>query len=197
MRTAISTVPDFLLRSERQEPVPAEISLPDAKDDPLGYKNALHEVIHGRDPLDVLERTTLECRSHLAPLPAELLDARPAPGEWSVSQTVAHLFDVDMVYGFRWRLVLTEDSPAYPGYDENLWVDLPRLDFWQMVDAWEGLRASNLALLRQTATGSWARTGVHAEQGGEDFDEMVKKMAAHDLAHINQIERTIAQVSHG
>jgi len=99
---------------------------------------------------------------------------------------------VDIVYGFRWRLVLTEDEPTYPGYNEKLFTPLARPPFWSLMSAWEGLRAANAVLLRATPREQWGRRGIHGEQGGETFDEMVRKLAAHDLAHLNQIERALA-----
>ncbi len=32
------------------------------------------------------------------------------PGDWNAHQVVGHLFDVDIVYGFRWRLALSRRS---------------------------------------------------------------------------------------
>ena len=78
----------------------------------------------------------------------------PAEGEWDALRIVGHLFDVDVVYGFRWRLVLTEDQPAYPGYDEKLWSELPRPQPDRLLTALSGIRAVNLALLRATPVSS-------------------------------------------
>jgi hypothetical protein len=173
----------------------ARIDLPDATSEPEAYRDALCELIKDQDPLTALEQTLPVCRNHTVAVPAHLLHQAPEPGEWSVAEIVGHLFDVDIVYGFRWRMVLTAPNPTYPGYDEKSWARLPRLDFWQMMTAWEGLRASNLTLLRQTSRDQWTREGFHSEQGSETFELMVAKMAAHDLAHLNQLERAIQMVS--
>ncbi|GAA1856370.1 DinB family protein [Myceligenerans crystallogenes] len=166
---------------------------PDATHDPAGYKQALLDIIesHAQEPLEVISRTTATMRDLVAGVSEEALHAEPEPGEWSAKDVVAHLFDVDIVYGFRWRLVLTWDNPTYPGYDEKLFTPLPRLPFWQMLGAWEGLRAMNVVLLEQTPRELWTREGFHGEQGGETFDEMVRKLAAHDLVHLNQAARAI------
>jgi arginase len=39
------------------------------------------------------------------------------------------------------------------------------------------------------------RLGVHGEQGPERFDLALAKVAGHDLAHLNQLARTVAAVS--
>jgi DinB superfamily len=171
------------------------ITIPDATTQPAAYKAALLELLGEGDPIDVIADTTVRARAMCDAVPAEKLTLTPEPDEWSARDLVAHLFDVDIVYGFRWRLVLTEDNPTYPGYNEKLFTPLPRLDFWPMFGAWEGLRASNLALLRGTPRSLWQRTGVHSEQGPETFEEMVQKLAAHDVAHLDQLERTLEAVA--
>jgi len=171
------------------------IEIPDATLEPEAYKQALLDLIGDKDPLDIIGQTAPAVRRLCTPVAENLLHAEPMPGEWAAASVVAHLYDVDLVYGFRWRLVLTEENPVYPGYNEKAWTPLARLPFWSMLAAWEGLRGSNLVLLRATDRTDWARTGVHGEQGPETFDEMVRKLAAHDLAHVNQIERALIAVT--
>ncbi|HLN06779.1 MAG TPA: hypothetical protein VK217_10910, partial [Acidimicrobiales bacterium] len=95
-----------------------------------------------------------------------------------------------VVYGFRFRLVLTEDNPSYPGYNEKLWSQLPRPEPHDVLACLTGPRTANVALLRNMD--DWQRWGTHGEQGSEQIDLMVAKIAGHDLAHLNQLARTIA-----
>ncbi|WP_405734348.1 DinB family protein [Streptomyces sp. NBC_00028] len=170
------------------------IDIPSATKEPAAYVTALLEVAAERDPFDVLAKTPVWAARLFADLPTELAETVPEEGEWPAAFTVGHLFDVDIVYGFRWRLVATEDAPVYPGYDEEKWAPLPRLPFRQMLDAWTGLRASNVALLAALTPEDWQRTGHHGEQGGETMEVMIKKVVGHDIAHINQIYRAIRLV---
>jgi DinB superfamily len=175
------------------------IHIPDATREPAAYVRALVDTLGDRDPLEVLRQTPAAVRA----MCRELTDAQwhtpMADGEWNALQVVGHLLDVDVVYGFRWRLILTEDRPSYPGYDEKRWSLLPRPAPDQALAALEGLRAVNLAVLDQVDGGGRRRLGVHAEQGEEDFDLTVRKVAGHDLAHRNQLARTVAAatVTHG
>lgn len=170
------------------------IDIPSATEDPASYVTALLEVAAERDPFDVLAKTPVWARQLFADLPTELAETVPEEGEWPAAFVVGHLFDVDIVYGFRWRLVATEDNPVYPGYDEEKWAPLPRLPFRQMLDAWTGLRATNVALLAALTPEDWQRTGRHGEQGGETMEVMIQKVVGHDIAHINQIYRAIRLV---
>lgn len=173
---------------------PERIDIPSATQDTDGYVRALLEVAGEREPCTVLGTTPARARLLLQDLPDGLLDAPPAPDEWSAATVVGHLYDVDIVYGFRWRLVLTEDHPDYPGYDEKSWAGLPRLPFWQLFNAWEGLRAANVALLRALPAEAGQRTGRHGEQGAETLRTMIRKVVGHDLAHLNQLYRTVRAV---
>ena len=99
-------------------PMADPIMIPDATTEPEAYVAALLRTLGDRDPLVVYEQTSDEVRRHCQDLDRDSWTTPMADGEWSALQLVGHLFDVDVVYGFRWRLALTEDTPAYPGYNE-------------------------------------------------------------------------------
>jgi len=167
------------------------IEIPSATQDPKAYVDALLATLGDRDPLEVLRAMPAVAGRTVEGLTAEQW-ARPlGPGEWSAGQVLGHLFDVDLVYGFRWRLTLTEERPSYPGYDEKRFAELPKPAGSELLAVWERLRAANLALLAGTPRSAWERRGVHAEQGEEPFALMVAKVAGHDLAHLNQLQRTV------
>jgi hypothetical protein len=66
---------------------------------------------------------------------------------------------------------------------------MPRLAYPALLDAWEGLRNANLLVLNAAPKEALSRTANHSEQGPETFDETLRKIAAHDLAHLNQMQR--------
>ena len=167
------------------------IHIPDATKEPEAYVTALLATLGDADPEDVYARTPEEARRLCGPLDARAWQAPPAPGEWSAYQIIGHLLDVDIVYGFRWRLTLTEDTPTYPGYDEKAWSTLPRPAAPALLSAFTALRDANVALLHGLTAADLRRRGVHGEQGAEDVRLMIDKMAGHDLAHLNQLQRTI------
>ena len=168
------------------------IQIPDATLEPAAYVRALVATLGDREPLAVLRHTPTAVRSMCAGLADAQWRTPMADGEWTALQVVGHLLDVEVVYGFRWRLILTEDRPSYPGYDEKRWSRLPRPAPTQLLAALAGLRAVNLAVLDGVGEDAATRSGVHGEQGEEDFDLTVRKVAGHDLAHLNQLARTVA-----
>ena len=168
------------------------IQIPDASLEPAAYVRALVATLGDREPLAVLRHTPTAVRSLCAGLSDAQWGTPMAEGEWTARQVVGHLLDVEVVYGFRWRLILTEDRPSYPGYDEKRWSRLPRPAPAQLLAALEGLRVVNLAVLEGVDDDDAGRSGVHGEQGEEQFDLTVRKVAGHDLAHRNQLARTVA-----
>jgi DinB superfamily len=168
------------------------IQIPDATREPAAYVRALVDTLGDREPLAVLRQTPAAVRAMCAQLTDVQWRTPMADGEWNALQVVGHLLDVEVVYGFRWRLILTEERPSYPGYDEKRWSLLPRPAPTQLLAALEGLRAVNLAVLAGVDDDAATRVGVHGEQGEEDFDLTVRKVGGHDLAHLNQLARTVA-----
>jgi hypothetical protein len=74
------------------------------------------------------------------------------------------------------------------------WSQLARPTPLQLLDALAGLRLANAALLRSLGGRELRRRGVHGEQGSEDVQRMIDKVAGHDLAYLDQLRRTIAAV---
>ena len=160
------------------------------------YVRALMEVLGSRPPLEVL--------NELVPWLAErtqgddgTLRQPEAPGKWSVIHVVQHLADSELVFGFRLRMILTQDQPPLAGYDQDRWAnelgyrEVPLdLALWQL----RGLRIPNLRLVRTLSPQQLERVGMHSERGPESVAHLLKLMAGHDLVHRRQIERILATV---
>ena len=131
----------------------------DASANAAEYVRRLLELLGERDPFEVQEGMVAALRMEVAGLSHEELTRPEAPGKWSVLEVVRHLADTEIVYGYRMRLILAEDSPAIPGYDQDAWAQNLRYreaDLEGSLRELEVLRAGNLALLRtlDEATGS-------------------------------------------
>ena len=171
------------------------IHVPDATDEPAAYKQAIISLANSADPRSTLGQTIKEWRKATDGLSHEQLTRRPADDEWSIAELTGHLFDVDLVFGFRTRLILTAERPTYPGYDEKLFAAFPRPPFAELLDAWEGLRNANLLVFDAAPKTAATRVAIHQEQGPETYDELIHKMAGHDIVHLNQLRRTAEAVS--
>jgi hypothetical protein len=147
-----------------------------------------------------------ECIDQIQQLPSQLAalvcDLTPAqltthylPAEWSVAQNVHHLADSHMNSYVRCKLIVTEENPTFKPYDQDAWAALP--------DAQSADIATSLTLLTQLharwvlfwedlPADAWARTGFHPESGPVTLEAQLQLYAAHGLAHMDQITRTLA-----
>jgi DinB superfamily len=165
--------------------------------DPQGYRRELLALLGDDDPGEVLAETLRAFQERAGDLPAELVERRPEPGEWSVAELLAHLWDAELVYGFRARSILTQDRPQLAAFDQEAWATLPRPPFAELLTGFAALRAGNLALIRGTPAERWARAGVHQERGETSFSVLTQEIAGHARAHLLQLEQTVAAVRRG
>jgi hypothetical protein len=173
----------------------SEIIIPDEASNPQAYRDALLALADtGGDPIEILSSTHAYIVQLTSGLSLETFHTPPAVGEWSAAVQMGHLLDAEIAYAFRWRLMVTEDRPAYPAYNVQIWAHLPKPPFPSLVEAFGVLRHLNLFLL-QRLPDAWQRVGIHAEQGPETIEVSLRKLAGHDLAHRQQLKRTLETVT--
>src|SRR4051812_3713031 len=156
------------------------------------YIAAILGLLGDREPLPVLDGTEAALLSAIRGLNPIQLKKREAPGKWSIAHVLQHLADSDLVWGWRLRLIMSQDHPALTGYDQDAWAD--RLDYdsadpLQALSDFSSLRASNLRLLARATPEDLKRVGVHAERGEESIAQLMRLYAGHDLMHQQQIAR--------
>ena len=170
------------------------IVAPDPVTEPEAYQQALLDLLGGEDPIQVLAATPEIFMEKTLGLDVATLQRAPAPGEWSVEELLKHYFHGEIVYSFRWRITLAQDGIAYPGYDQDEWNNLVTPPFPEMLQAFAALRRANIVLFEETSREQWSKTGLHSERGPESFELTVNLLAGHDLAHLKQLDQTLAAV---
>jgi hypothetical protein len=136
--------------------------------DAQGYTKALLAVLGDRDPLAVMGELIPWLDQRVRGLDDARLRRPEKPGKWSVLEVVQHLADTELVYGYRVRMILTQDTPPIPGYDQDAWArefhyrDLPVGEVLAQVGA---LRAANLRLYRSVARTSCGAPGSTRSAG--------------------------------
>jgi hypothetical protein len=169
-----------------------------SRSDPDAYRDNLFALLGERDALEVLARTPQLLADTVRRHPATMLRARPFRGKWTASEIIGHLADGELVYGYRLRLMLSEDNPAIVGTNQDAWVARQRhneRDPAELVAIFGTLRELNLATWRRLAPEDWNRTGLHNERGPESLAVMLRMMAGHDLSHLDQIARCLRAAS--
>jgi hypothetical protein len=159
---------------------------------------ALLDLLGARNPLEVLQELPSWLDVRLRGIGEPVLRRPEAPGKWSVVQVVQHLADSDLVAGYRSRMVLTEDRPLLPGYDQDRWASDFHYDQTPVqlaLNQLRALRAANLYLWKQLTREQLERVGLHSERGPESVRHLLRLMAAHDLVHRRQIDRILSSPS--
>lgn len=161
--------------------------------DPGAYVRAMLALVGDRDPVALLAAAPDRLRAAAAGLSPEDARRPERDGKWSVLQTLRHLADSEIVYGYRLRLIVAADRPAIPGYDQDAWADRLHYHAGTVEDAlgdWAAMRRMTVRWLGALAPDEWERAGVHSERGEESVGRIARLLAAHDVAHERQVLRT-------
>jgi DinB family protein len=172
------------------------MSAPDPVAQASAYQQSLLAELGDDDPAVVQAGTADAIRALLADAAS---DARtePEPGEWSVLECIAHLADGELVVSTRYRWIIAEPEPAIVGYDQALWVANLRHgddEPGDLLELFENLRRSNLALWEGFGATHGDRIGLHSERGPESYDLTFRLAAGHDRIHLAQARRALEAV---
>lgn len=147
-----------------------------------------------KEIIEEIQASSEALRRTVEEIPADLLDQRPQPGEWSVLETLVHIRNVAMLaYGLRLRRLLFEDEPAFPDYDEERLppsVTRPGLPAAEILDMIVADHQNTARLLRALGDGEWERQGHHPISGALTIKFLAQRLAAHANEHIAQIADT-------
>jgi len=111
--------------------------------------------------------------------------SRPAPQVWSVAEYGSHCRDVCEIFGARLDLMLQQDDPLFPNWDQDqtalekrYWQDDPAVVAVQLSDA-----ANAAAATFDAVTGAqWQRTGRRSN-GSVFTVQTLGRYFVHDLVH--------------
>jgi hypothetical protein len=140
--------------------------------------------------ISLLEKTPRVLETLLGDLPPELLQWKPAPDRWSISEVLGHLAALEQVYAQRTKRMLAESSPAILKYDlagASSSGEYSRHSGAENLKQFLARRQSTIATLTGLSPSAGARTGVHSELGEIQLAHMLNEWANHDLGHLRQI----------
>ncbi|MBN1303577.1 MAG: DinB family protein [Anaerolineales bacterium] len=136
----------------------------------------------------------------LRSLPPESWTSCPGEDEWSVTEIICHLRDVDRDVNLpRIKNILGNDNPFVPGINADAWADERSYKTQDGQQAWcdffDARRELHQAVQGLTQS-DWKRPARHAIFGPTTMLELVKFMAEHDRLHIRQMWRAL-QINSG
>jgi hypothetical protein len=88
---------------------------------------------------------------------------RSEPDRWSILNVIAHLSDLDLLTNVRTRMILSEDKPQLPGFDQERFVETvhARDTLAEVLEQFGALRRMNLSLVERLSEHELARDGDH------------------------------------
>ena len=137
-----------------------------------------------------LEALPALVRGHVARLGPGGLDTPYRPGGWTGRLVVHHLADSHMNSFVRFRLALTEDTPAIKPYDEAAWAllaDSRTMDPAPSLAILEGLHARFVVMLRAMTEQDFARAFFHPELGEVRLDHALALYSWHSRHHLGHL----------
>jgi hypothetical protein len=137
-----------------------------------------------------------------AGLDADALRARPRPGEWCLTEVMAHLADLERTLFLpRLRRIATESRPAFEAFDPEAWArarDHRARDFAADLAAFTRARAETLAFLERVPPDAAGRLGLSGHFGPITLAQYATHVADHDLEHLAQMRDARAALArHG
>jgi hypothetical protein len=120
--------------------------------------------------------------------PGDLL--RPAKdGGWGVVEILPHLRDWEEIYLERFQLMIEEEEPHLPAYDDSLWSierDYRGQDPGETFAQFREMRAQTVELLNGLPPDGWQRRGEHGVFGLVSVQWMADHLCDDDREHLQQ-----------
>jgi hypothetical protein len=146
-----------------------------------------------------------ETPSRLATLPGAATPAQlravPEPGEWSVTEVLAHLRSCTDMWGSAIETILADEHPTLKAVNPVTWIestDYRELEFRPSLKAFRRQRSRLLTLLETLSPDDWSRSAT-VVGGGRPIERTVhnyaSRLARHEHTHWRQLEKTVNAVA--
>ncbi len=140
--------------------------------------------------LAILRSTPAALDSFCRELDEELLIKKPGPNEWSQTEVLCHLRDVEAEVNLeRVDRVLHEYNPFIIGQDTDPWAQQRNYicqDGLHALRTFTELRIMLVEHLEQITAKEWDRPARHTIIGPTNLQELIRIITSHDRIHIKQ-----------
>lgn len=149
--------------------------------------------------LATLRATPAVFHSTLQDVPLEAWSKRGRSDEWSLTEILCHLRDVEAEVNLpRLQMVLQQHNPFLAGKDTDPWAE-ERLYICQngpqALHRFTTARLDLLSLLEAARPEDWQRPARHAILGPTHLAELVGIIATHDRLHVRQAYHDLLETS--
>ncbi|PWT93600.1 MAG: hypothetical protein C5B55_04255 [Blastocatellia bacterium] len=141
--------------------------------------------------LDDIARTPAIVASLLEGIPEEQRRIRLSPEEFSATEQVCHLRDIELeAFGIRIRRILDEDRPKLADVDGGRLAaerDYNKEDVARALETFADARSKSVVTLSSLDEEKLSRKGVMEGVGEIDLSKLTDMMREHDLNHIEEL----------
>ena len=165
----------------------------------------------------VLDRTCLECGFDVRSFPREEVGAmlranakrwrellahpgareRPSDDVWSALEYGCHVRDVFDLYDARLRMMLDEDEPAYPNWDQDAAAVEKRYGEQDPAHVADEIADAARALAGRfdgVSGTQWERTGVRSDGARFTIETFARYLIHDPVHHVNDVEKGLARL---
>jgi FMN phosphatase YigB (HAD superfamily) len=120
---------------------------------------------------------------------------RPQEGEWSLTEILCHMRDVDMEVNLpRMQTVMSEENAFIAGQNTDPWAEERQYNTQEGLEAFYDFVVARVELvegLKGLSPDDWQRKARHTIFGPTNAQELVGFMAEHDRSHLRQVLATL------
>jgi len=151
------------------------------------------------EALEMLERTPRALETMLAGLSAGWLQCREGEGTWNASEVVGHLIESEHTNWLPRLVSMLGNSDGggkpLPPFDRFAHLREAERPLETMLEEFRAIRTRNIAAVRELVDPErdFDRTGQHPSFGTVKVRELLSTWAVHDLTHMSQIMRVMAE----
>ncbi len=142
-----------------------------------------------------LEAFPNKLRSQVYRLREPELSFRPAPHEWSITENIGHLIDIDVVMRSRIGKIISVENPTLEPMNPDEYVrkaNYQQKNAVSLLNSFTEHRAELVEELRFLRPDALSRTGLHTTRGPVSIMDIIELLARHDGIHTQQIDQTLA-----
>jgi len=123
-------------------------------------------------------------------LPGYVMAMRPRPEDWSLTEILCHLRDVDLEINLpRMKNICLDENPFLPGIASDIWAEERKYslqDGGKALRDFMNIRSSLVDQLAALLPGGWECPARHSIFGPTHVAELVSFIFTHDQNHIRQ-----------
>ena len=145
-----------------------------------------------------LQNTIAQVTEYAEKYPRDLVHKKPDGKEFSATEIIYHLLEVEELWQRRIHQLLKSDDKHFQQIDPDALAKLNAYNDQSYDDGiadWKAAREETIDLIEAMTDAECHTIGIHSRYGEMDMYRISTIMADHDIQHLRQLERTLASVN--